>query len=102
MNASNHKRLEEFALASLILLLLCHCAPDQYGAKLIVQNADTPPLHSVVVRVTGNSYPIGELAALETRPIQTYPTAESPIAIECVGAGGEKKELTVDCDFEPG
>jgi hypothetical protein len=102
MKALNETRRRVFALVTFGFLLLCRCSSDKYGARVVVQNADTVPLHSVVVRVTGNSYLIGELPASETRTINTYPTGESHIVIEHVNAKGEMKELPVDCYFEPG
>jgi hypothetical protein len=84
------------------VLLLGGCSSDPYGAKVILQNGGLTPLNSVVVRVTGNSYSIGVLPALGSRSVKTYPTGESHIVIEYIGASGEKKELTVECYFEPG
>ena len=51
------------ALLILAVLALCltTCSSDPYGAKVTVENIGAAPLYSVVVRVTGNSYPIGEL-----------------------------------------
>ena len=91
-----------FILMALVALFLNGCSSDSYGAKVVVENVGTAPLHSIVVRVTGNSYPLGELPARESREVKTYPTGESHIIIEHIDQGGSKKELPVDCYFEPG
>lgn len=101
MNVMNNKRIKKLVLATASALLLC-CSSDRYGAKVTIQNVGITPLHSVVVRVTGNSYSVGELSVSETRTIKTYPTGESHIVIEHIDSNGEKKELAVNCYFEPG
>ncbi len=102
MNIADTKRMRILTLIAVILLLPFGCSPDPYGAKVILHNVGTVPLHSVVVRVTGNAYSFGELAASDTCTVKTYATGESNIVIEYLDTGGQKKELTVDCYFEPG
>jgi hypothetical protein len=99
MNMNYSKALFLFTVAA---LFLSSCSSDPYGAKVIVENVGTLPLHSVVVRVTGNSYSVGELPVREIRSVKTYPTGESHIVIEHVDQSGSKKELPLDCYFEPG
>jgi hypothetical protein len=101
MNAMNRKTIRLSALVMIVASLLC-CSSDRYGAIVTLHNVGTTPLHSVAIRVTGNTYTIGELIALETHTVKTYPTGESHIVIEHVDVSGQKKELPVDCYFEPG
>lgn len=102
MSIIDTSRIRIFALVEVTLLLLSGCSSNSYGAKVFIHNVDSVPLHSVIVRVTGNVYSIGELAASQTRTVNTYLTGESHIIIEHIDASGEKKELPVDCYFEPG
>ena len=88
-----------FALAT---LLFSGCARDNYGAQVSLENVGTLPLRSVVVRVTGNSYSLGDVAVGEIRTVKTYPTGESHVVIELVDDDGSKKELPIDCYFESG
>jgi hypothetical protein len=97
---TNYSRI--LILLAVVTLLLRGCSSDPYGAKVVVENVGTAPLHSVVVRVTGNSYSIGELPVRESRDVKTYPTGESHIVIEHIDQSGNKKELPFDCYFEPG
>jgi len=88
-------------ILSVATLYFSGCSSDSYGAKVVVENVGAAPLHSVVVRVTGNSYSLGELSVGEVRSVKTYPTGESHVVIEHVDQSGSKKELPVDCYFEP-
>jgi hypothetical protein len=67
------------------------------GVRVRVVNAGAVPLRSVVVHVTGASYPLGDIAPGESRTERVAPTSESGLAIE--HAGGR---LAVDAYFEPG
>jgi hypothetical protein len=101
MNAMNRKPIRLFALVIIVSSLL-YCSSDSYGAIVTVQNIGSTPLHSVLIGVTADTYSIGELTALETRTVKTYPTGESHIVIEHIDESGQKKELAVDCYFEAG
>ena len=99
LNTDYPKAFIRLAIAS---LFLTGCSSDPYGAKVVVENVGTSPLHSVVVCVTGSSYSLGELPVRASREVKTYPTGESHIVIEHIDQSGSKKELPVDCYFEPG
>lgn len=91
--------LIRFALAT---LFFSSCAADHYGAMVSLENVGTVPLRSVVVRVTGAAYSVGDMAAGESRIVKTYPTGESNVVIELVDDDGSMKEFPIDCYFEPG
>jgi len=84
------------------VLCLSSCSSNPYGAKVVVKNVGKVPLHSVVVHVTGRSYPLGELPVGENRSVKAYPTGESHVVIEHVDQSSGNKKLPVDCYFELG
>jgi hypothetical protein len=88
-------------ILAVVAPFLAGCSSDPYGAKVIVENIGAAPLHLVVVRVIGNSYLVGEMMVGERRTVNTYPAGESHIVIEHIDRSGSKKELPVDCYFEP-
>ena len=96
------KQIKPTVAAVAFILSLSACSSDLYGARVVMRNSSTTPLHSVTVRVTGNSYAVGELPAFGSCSVKTYPTSESNIIIEHMDTSGENKELPVDCYFEPG
>jgi hypothetical protein len=102
MIARNKKPRSVIIRFALATLLFTACARDPYGAKVSLRNVGTVPLRSVVARVTGNSYSLGDVAVGEIRTVKTYPTGESHVVIELVDDDGSKKELPIDCYFESG
>lgn len=71
------------------------------GTRVVLKNLDDKPLHSVILKVTGNSYPLGELNPGETRVAKVYPTDESHLEVEHIVLDGQKRMLYVDCYIEP-
>jgi hypothetical protein len=102
MIARNAEPRSRFILIALGILFFSSCAPDHFGAKVSLENVGTAPLRSVVIRVTGKSYSVGDVAAGESRVVETYPTGESHVVIELVDDDGSKKEFPIDCYFESG
>lgn len=96
-----HKYKGILATLVLSLCLFDGCRPS-YGAKVIIVNVGTVPMRSVVVRVTGKSYPLGELGVGQTLSVDTYPTGESSVTIEHTDAQGNRKTLPAGGYFEPG
>ena len=68
------------------------------GVTFTIRNVGNTPLAGVVVRVTGNSYSIGDVLVNQTRSVVVKPSGESHIEIEQAG----HQPLVVDCYFEPG
>jgi hypothetical protein len=67
------------------------------GVTVTVTNVSAQPLSRVVVHVTGESYPLGDIQAGEKRSVRVSPTGESHIEIE-----HSKGRLIVDTYFENG
>lgn len=67
-----------------------------------VTNADSQRLNSVVVHVTGRSYPIGNVAPQESVTVPVEPTSESHVEVEFVDTHGDGKRLMAGCYIEPG
>jgi hypothetical protein len=67
------------------------------GVTVVVINVGVQPLSVVVVHVTGESYPLGDIQAGETRSVRVSPTGESHVEIE-----HSKGRLIVDTYFESG
>ena len=65
---------------------------------VVIHNVGDETLQSVVVHVTGNSYPVGDIAAGATRTIKVVSKGESHIEIEHSG----RKRLVVGTYFEQG
>ena len=61
-------------------------------------NVGTQAMHSVVVHITGNSYPIGDLAPGASTSVVPTPTADTHIELSLNG----HPRLTVDCYFSGG
>ena len=68
------------------------------GITVEIRNVSDEPMKGLVVHVTGNSYPIGDLLAGETKSIAVAPTGESHVELEFEG----HERLVVECYFEPG
>jgi len=68
------------------------------GVSVIIRNAGSGPLRSVVVHVTGNAYPVGDIGPGEQKTIRVFATGESHVELE-FGNGGR---LFIGCYFEEG
>jgi len=71
------------------------------GVKVSVANTGTT-MRSVVLHVTGRSYPVGDLLPGKTIVQTVKPTGESHLEIEFAGAEGQIQRVNVDTYFEPG
>ena len=47
----------------LVLAIGFHILRSPSGVQVVIQNTGSTPLHSVVLHVTGGSYPLGDVAA---------------------------------------
>ncbi|WP_020654294.1 hypothetical protein [Massilia niastensis] len=68
------------------------------GVTFVARNVGTEPMRSVVVHVTGRSYPIGDLAPGASKSVRVSPTSESNIELSQSGHA----RLTVGGYFEKG
>lgn len=68
------------------------------GVTVVIRNVGDEPLQSVVVHVTGNSYPVGDIEAGVTRAVKVVTTGESDIFIE----NSNQEKLVVGVYFESG
>lgn len=72
------------------------------GLNVRIHNADAQALRSVVVRVTGNSYLLGDLPPGSTVSVRVEPTGESSVHIEFQDSAGHSKSLNADVYLESG
>lgn len=72
------------------------------GIKVRVRNSDTRTLRSVVVHVTGSSYPIGDLETGAVRSVRVTPKGESHVEISFQDEAGKTRTLVAGCYFESG
>lgn len=68
----------------------------------MLHNAGSTDLSSVVLHVTGRSYPLGDLAPRASAHATVSPTSESHLEIEFADADGKPKRLNAGGYFEPG
>jgi hypothetical protein len=71
------------------------------GVKTIVTNSGSGPMRDVRLVVTGGTFPLGDLAANQTRAVRVKPTGESHIVLTYVDPSGLSQRLSVGCYFEP-
>ena len=69
-----------------------------HGVTVEVRNVGNEQMRAVIVHVTGNSYPIGDLPAGSSRRVDVSATSESHVELEYQG----HDRLIIDCYFEPG
>ena len=92
--------MKKIAAAIVVLVLALAGAALFYlnqPLTLVVHNVDSEPLHAVVVHVTGNLIPIGDIPAGQSRSVRLSTTGESHVELE--HASGH---LAVGCYFEDG
>ena len=66
------------------------------GVTVVIRNVGDDSMKSVIVHVTGNSYPIGDIDAGATKTVKVVTTGESDIVIE----HGNQGKLVVGAYFE--
>src|SRR5262249_9370284 len=87
--------------AAIALLVLSLCSKLRSGVEVSIVNTGTA-MRSVVLHVTGRSYPVGDILPGKTTVARVQPTSESHLEIEFTDAQGEKQLLKVDVYIEPG
>lgn len=90
-----------FRIANLVILLIiafmCNGC-DKGKLKVTIENRGTKPLQSVVLKVTGNSYDLGDIAPSKSKAIGIEVTGESHLEIQ----QSSGKQFVVDVYIEPG
>lgn len=71
------------------------------GIKVSVANTGTT-MRSVVLHVTGRSYPVGDVLPGKAIVETVQPTGESHLEIEFADTQGQMQRVIVDTYFEPG
>ena len=87
-------------VAATVAVLVAICLAVVFlnrGVIVTVRNVGDQPLSGVIVHVTGNSYPLGDIPAGDARSVRVRPVGESHIEIEHA-----KGRLVVDAYFEGG
>ena len=71
---------------------------ERAGVAFTLENAGSKPLRTVVVKVTGRSYELGEMAPGTIKMTTLHPAGESHIELEF----SPGRRLIIDCYIEPG
>jgi hypothetical protein len=95
-------RLAFAAAISLLALIGYARLRFRPGIEVLVQNTGGTPIRSVVLHVTGNSYPLGDLTSDASGEAVVNSTNESSLTIEFTDSDGKKQQLDADLYFEPG
>ena len=90
------------ALAIVALLILVGSFRLRSGIQVTIKNSGNAPIRSVVLHVTGNSYPLGDIASGASARATIKSTGESHLEIELIDDDGESKRLNAGGYFEPG
>lgn len=88
--------------AGLAISVLAHSLFFDTGVSVIVFNADSKALDDVVVHVTGNSYPVGNIGPGHWRRISVQSKGESGVAVEFRERDGSRRRLDAGGYFESG
>lgn len=95
------RRWRMLVIPALLLLITSSMVLSQGGITVIVENADDRDIHAVVVQVTGNSYPLGDIAPGSSKTAIVNSTGESNLGIEFADADGRLRRLKAESYFEP-
>ena len=92
------------AAAVITALLFHHLAarPRRAGIEVTIQNTGSTTLHSILIRVTGARYYVGDLAPGKVANVTVRPTGESELDVELKGELGEAQLIKAGGYFEPG
>lgn len=69
------------------------------GVKVTIHNVSNSTITGVIVHVTGNSYPVGDIPENSYNKVKVVSKGESHIELE---HEGDQERLIVDCYFEKG
>lgn len=92
-------------LSIVALVALAAVSMMVYKAKMplsvTIRNIGTQDMQTVVVHVTGNKHPIGDIRAGEAASIDVSPTGDSHVMVHFVDPTGKRVQLVGDCYFGP-
>ena len=66
-----------------------------------IRNIGTQDMQKVVVHVTGNKHPVGDIRAGDIAIVDVSPTGDSHVLVEFVDPAGKRLHLVGDCYFGP-
>jgi hypothetical protein len=104
-------RLPQFTLKTMLpALIAVLCAtvsvlwphPPEHGINVVIKNTGIEPVESLVLPVTGRSYPLGSIAPGHEKAAIVKPTSESHLEIELADTTGGTARLNAGGYFEPG
>ena len=72
------------------------------GLTVRIHNSDARTLRSLVVSVTGQAYPLGDLPPGSTVSVRVEPKGESGVAVEFQESAGNPKQLNAGGYYEWG
>ncbi len=70
------------------------------GVQVVVRNLGPAVLPNVVVHVTGNSYPVGDLRVGESRKVAVQCRGESHVELEFTDPSGQRRRIIAGGYFE--
>jgi hypothetical protein len=83
-------------VAAMLACFSCH-----NGIRVTIKNLSPRPIRSVVLPVTGVSYPLGDISARSSAEAMVKAQGESHLEIEFVDATGKTVRLNAGGYFEP-
>jgi len=104
-DARRRRRWRLLALPIVVLLVtmiivLNSRSKSGSGVSVTVQNISQSPMHSVVIHVTGGTYPLGDLAPGASARATVKPTGQTHLDIDYSDAAGKKHELRASGPFD--
>jgi hypothetical protein len=72
------------------------------GVQVTVRNSGAATIHSVILYVTGGSFPVGDLTPGNSATTTVRPQGDSHVEIGYSDSDGEPVRLSVDCYVERG
>jgi len=92
------------AAAALLLAAMATFAIFYFSRPLViaVRNIGTQDMHRVIVFVTGDSQPLGDIGAGDEATTPVTPTGDSHVEIEWTEPTGKRARQTAGCYFGPG
>jgi hypothetical protein len=91
-----------FALPAALIVFYATVYIPTRGVRVTVENHGAATLRAVVVHVTGNSYPLGDLKPMSSRSVKVNPRGESHVEIEYTDESGRPVRLNAGGYFESG
>lgn len=97
---ANKKRWPLAIVMVAICLVTLYAYRFRSGIEVTIHNKEAVPLRSVVLHVTGKSYPLGTIAAGDSALVAVNPVSESSLKIDFTQSDGKNNSLDADVYFE--